>query len=243
MLLEIGIDRFLSYLTAERGLAENTVRAYRIDLEQFALVALQRGARQVEDLLESHALAWIAQLQERGAAENSIARKMGALHHFARFLVIEGARKDDFMAGIRGRKRPKSLPRTLSVAKVKQLLHQVDPADPRSLRDKALCELLYASGLRVSELTALTVDDLDLDAGTVRCYGKGGKERIVPVGKVACDYLALYLAQRRAIATGALPAAPAGKRHSDGPPTREEARSPYLFPNRRGEPIARQAVR
>ncbi|HZT42443.1 MAG TPA: tyrosine recombinase [Chthonomonadaceae bacterium] len=243
MLLETGIDSFLSYLTAERGLADNTVRAYRIDLEQFALVALQRGARTVEDLLESHALAYIAQLLDRGAAENSIARKMGALHHFAKYLVIEGVRKDDFMAGIQGRKRPKSLPRTLSVAKVKQLLHQVDPADPRSLRDKALCELLYATGLRVSELTALTVDDLDLEAGTVRCTGKGRKERIVPVGKVACDYLALYLAQRKAIAKGSLPASPAGKRASEGPPTLEEARSPYLFPNRHGDMIARQYVR
>lgn len=252
-LLETHIENFLDYLIAERGLSPNTAQAYRIDLEQFTLVALQRGARNAEDLLESHALAWIAQMLEKGAAENSIARKMGALHHFAKYLVIENVRKDDFMAGIQGRKRPKSLPRTLSLAKVKQLLNQPDPSDPRSLRDKALCELLYATGLRVSELAQLTVDDLDLEGGNVRCYGKGRKERMVPVGKVACDYMALYLAQRKAIAEAA-PAQATGpravetrsKRRLRGAAdtlTAEEARSPFLFPNRQGGLIARQEIR
>src|SRR5579871_6516223 len=197
--LQTHIESFLLYLVAERGLSPNTASAYHIDLEQFAMVAMQRGARSAEDLLEAHVLAYIAQLKEKGAAENSIARKMGAVHSFAKYLVIDNARKDDFMAGIEGRKRPKRLPRAISVTKVKQLLSQPNPADPRSLRDKALCELLYATGLRVGELVRLTIDDLDLEGATVRCYGKGRKERIVPVGKIACDYLALYLEQRKAM--------------------------------------------
>jgi integrase/recombinase XerD len=254
--IQTHLERFQTYLLAERGLSPNTVKGYRTDIEQFVMVALQRGARQAEDFIETHVLAWIAQLMEQKAAENSIARKMGALHTFAKYLVIEGVRKDDFMAGIPGRKRPKRLPRTLSMVKVKRLLNQPDPADPRSLRDKAVCELLYATGLRVSELCGLTIDDLDLEAHTVRCYGKGRKERMVPVGKVACDYVALYLEQRKQIAkkTGpvVLPAKPRrGRPPGKVPrphdpargPSAEEAQSPFLFPARRGGRITRAEIR
>ena len=244
--LQTHIEGFLSYALTERGLSPHTVVAYRTDLNQFMMVAMQRGARAAEDLIESHVLAYIAQLTEKGAATNTICRRMGAIHSFAKYLVIDGVRKDDFMAGIEGRKRPKRLPRPLSLAKVKQLLNQPDPTDARSLRDKALCELLYATGLRVSELTGLTIDDLDLDGGLVKCYGKGRKERFVPVGKVACEYLALYLAQRKAIVQG-VPGSRAvylGRRNGhDAPPTVEEARSPFLFPNRRGEEMPRGEVR
>jgi integrase/recombinase XerD len=251
--IQTHLERFLTYILAERGLALNTARGYRVDIEQFVLVAMQRGARQVEDFLESHVLAWIAQLVAQGASESSIARKMGALHSFAKYLVIDGVRKDDFMAGIPGRKRPRRLPRTLSMAKVKRLLSQPDPADPRSLRDKAVCEMLYATGLRVSELCALTIDDLDLEGHVVRCYGKGRKERLVPVGKVACDYVALYLEQRKQIVRaaaageGAAVGGPAGRlrrpRGRNQGPTMEEARSPYLFPNRRGGMSSRGQIR
>jgi integrase/recombinase XerD len=130
--------------------------------------------------------------------------------------------------------------------KVKRLLDQPDPANPRSLRDKALFELLYASGLRVSELTHLTIDDIDLEGGSVKCYGKGRKERFVPVGKVACDYITLYLTQRKAITAGILkPLIVPGSRTTaaHSPPTPEEARSRYLFPNRHGELLDRAEVR
>ncbi len=225
--------------------------AYKTDMEQFLLTALQRGVRQSEDLLEGHVLAYVAQLQDRGICENSIARKMGTVHSFSKFLVIEGVRKDDFMAGMEGRKRTRRLPHTLSIAKVKRLLHQPDPSNPRSLRDKAVCEMLYATGLRVSEFTGLTIDDLDLDGMTVRCFGKGRKERIVPVGKVACDYVTLYLDQRKRLAAGAAPE-PAttllpkrrGRRADrDLPPSVEEARSPFLFPGKDGGRIPREAIR
>jgi integrase/recombinase XerD len=247
--LQTHIDRFLVYVDAERGMSPNTVMAYKTDMEQFALTALQRGVREAEDLLESHVLAYIAQLQERGISENSIARKVGTVHTFAKYLVIEGVRKDDFMAGMEGRKRTRRLPHTLSVAKVKRLLNQPDPANPRSLRDKAVCEMLYATGLRVSELTGLTIDDLDLEAMTVRCFGKGRKERIVPVGKVACDYVALYLEQRKLIVARSAdqPPAPA-KRPSrkaarEMAPSVEEARSPFLFPALEGGRILRDEIR
>ena len=250
--LQTHIDRFLVYVDAERGMSPNTVLAYKTDMEQFLLTALQRGVRQAEDLLESHVLAYIAQLQERGICENSIARKVGTVHTFAKYLVIEGVRKDDFMAGMEGRKRTRRLPHTLSAAKVKRLLNQPDPANPRSLRDKAVCEMLYATGLRVSELTGLTIDDLDLQAMTVRCFGKGRKERIVPVGKVACDYVTLYLEQRKRIVAHGVdsvsPPSNAAKRPGrraarDRQPTVEEARSPFLFPAPNGGRIVRNEIR
>jgi integrase/recombinase XerD len=239
------IERFVRYILTERGLAENTASSYQTDIEEFCLLAMQRGARSGEDLLEAHALAYIAQLKERGLATNSIARKITSLHAFAKYLIIAEARKDDFMADIRGGKRPTKVPRTLSIAKVKRLLNQPDPADPRSLRDKALCELLYASGLRVSELIGLRTDDIDLTEGTVRCLGKGRKERIVPVGKIACEYIALYLAQRRAIVEGKVTLPTKAQRDRRRQPrdlTPEEARSVYLFPNRRGGLMSRTAI-
>jgi integrase/recombinase XerD len=227
-----SIDAFINYVLSERGHSQHTAAAYRVDLDQFSLVAMQRGARTDRDLIEAHALAYVAQLSDRGLAESTIARKITALHSFAKFLVVDEARPDDFMAAVEGRKRPKRLPRALSERAVRQMLNQADPADPKSLRDKALCELLYASGLRVSELTGLTTDDLDLDAGTVRCFGKGRKERIVPVGRVACDYMALYCDLRKAAASASV--------RAPGMPGPEAARSSFLFPGRKGLRMSRQ---
>ena len=247
------LARYATYLDAERGVTPNTSRAYRQDVEDFLLVAMQRGAREPGDLLESHALAYIAQLDGRGLRDASVSRKIGSLHSFSKFLVIDDARRDDFMAEIRGRKQARPLPRVLSVAKMKRLLSQPDPGHPRSLRDKAMCELLYATGLRVSELCGLSIDDLDLDGHNVKCYGKGRRERMVPVGKVACEYVGLYLDQRKMLVKAqeqglaAPQPAPPKKRGQRLPknegPTLAEARSPFLFPNRKGGPLARQAAR
>jgi integrase/recombinase XerD len=242
------LEGFLLFLTAERGLSEHTATNYKCDLEQFFLVAMQRGARNAEDLIEPHVLAFVAACKERALSESSIARKLGAIHSFAKYLVIDGVRKDDFASGIEGRKRPRRLPRALSVQKVKQMLNQADPHEPRSLRDKAMCELLYATGIRVSELTALTLDDLDLEGGLLHCFGKGRKERYVPIGSVAVDYLNLYLEQRRefakSIETGRLNARQkAGRvvkrRSITAPQTPEEATSPLLFPDWNGKPMHR----
>ena len=247
------LARYKTYLDAERGVSPNTSRAYRQDVEDFLLIAMQRGAREPVDLLESHALAYIAQLDGRGLRDASVSRKINSLHSFSKFLVLDDVRKDDFMVEIRGRKKARPLPRVLSVAKMKRLLSQPDPGHPRSLRDKAVCELLYATGLRASELCGLSIDDVDLDRHNLKCYGKGRRERMVPVGKVACEYVALYLDQRRMLVKASeqglaapQPAPPKkrgrGLAKNEGP-TLAEARSPFLFPNRKGGPLARQAVR
>ena len=130
---------------------------------------------------------------------------------------------------------------------MKRLLNQPDPSDPRSLRDKALCELLYATGLRVSEMAKLTVDDLDIENHSLRCFGKGSKERMVPAGKVALDYVALYLQQRKAVADGIISADATTRmsrrgRGKSNQVTVEEAKSAYLFPDAKGASITRNEI-
>ena len=116
-------EAFLDFLTTERGLSANTISAYRTDLSQFMAVALQRGARSAQDLDKSHVIAFIAFMTEQHLAPNSIARRTGALHSFAKYLVIDGVRKDDFMSGIDGRKRAKKLPRPLTEQRITALMN------------------------------------------------------------------------------------------------------------------------
>ena len=253
-ILTTHVDAFISYILLERGHSPNTAIGYRADLNEFALSAMQRGVRNAEDILEIHALAFLEQVKARGVSQATVGRKIVTLHSFAKYLVIDNVRKDDFMDNIACKRATRRIPRTLSVSKVKQLLQQPDPGDPRLLRDKALCELLYATGLRASELANLTLDDLDLKGQELKCYGKGRKERIVPVGQVACDYIALYLLQRKAISQGLTDGTKpdtAAKRASAGKVGRKkvvgvtlaEANSRYLFPNSVGDAIATSAIR
>lgn len=240
------IEGFVAYITTERGLSPNTVGGYKGDLDQFASIALQRGIRSAEEILETHVLAWIAQLEEQGAAASSITRKFTTLHSFAKYLVIAEIRKDDFMAGMEGRKAPKRLPKTVSEPKIRQLLDQSDSEAMHSIRDTALCELLYASGIRASELTGLKVIDIDFVAGTLICYGKGSKERMVPVARVALDYVKLYLDQRELVKQGKQHLLPQPQKSARGRAksviTLAEAESLYLFPNSKGERMNRSQL-
>lgn len=216
------IARFIDHLTAERGLSPNTVSAYRSDLEQFAAF-VQRAGLRLSDLHEGHVVGFMAQLRREGQADSSIARKVSALKTFARFLCADGALAEDFTEAMESRRAAQRLPEPLSLPKVKRFLTAPNERNPRHLRDRALFELLYASGLRVSELVHLRTTDIDLVRGFVRCVGKGSKERIVPVGAVACEWVARYLADR-ARKTGRVSA------------------SPYLFPGQRGAALTRQRV-
>jgi integrase/recombinase XerD len=219
------IDSFTNHLSVERQLSANTVDAYRNDLEQFSRFAAEREA-QVQSLSESDVIAFMERLKREKKSDSSIARKVSAIRMFARFLCAESVRPDDFTEAIESRKAPKRLPHALTIPKVKRLLtaasrHDVSIGDHRSkverLRDRAMLELLYSSGLRVSELTHLKTIDLDLERGFVQCMGKGSKERVVPVGKVARIWISSYLEA-------------AGKG------------SGYLFAGRSGAPITRQSV-
>jgi len=216
------IADFANHLTAERGLSPNTVAAYRRDLEQFAVFVEREGAR-LDTLAERHVVGFMAQMRRAGQADSSIARKVSAIKMFARFLCAEGALNEDFTETVESRRTAQRLPEPLSIPKVKRFLTAPNERNPRHLRDRALFELLYATGLRVSELVNLRLTDIDLERGFVRCLGKGSKERIVPVGQVACVCVARYLADR-ARKTG------------------RGSASPYLFPGRCGAALTRQRV-
>lgn len=183
-----GIDAFLAYCRAERGLSENTTVAYRRDLTQWRA----EGG----DLTPPGVESYLARLRRQGLAPASIARKRAALSSFCRFLVGEGGLRDNPVAAVDGSTRPElKLPHVLSPEQVARLLAAPDRRTPKGRRDAAILELLYSSGLRVSEACGLRVGDVDEKAGTVRvANAKGGKERIVPLGKPAAAALRAYRA-------------------------------------------------
>lgn len=180
------IDAFLRHLRAERGLSENTLQAYRRDLAQWR----DHGGDLTPDAVEG----WIAHLRVGGLAPASIARKRAALSSFCRYLEAEGALAQNPVRLADSPARPeRKLPKTLSAAEVARLLDAPDRRTPRGRRDAALLELLYASGLRVSEALDLRAGDLDLKRGRVRVRGKGGRERVVPVGAPARAALTAWI--------------------------------------------------
>jgi integrase/recombinase XerD len=194
---------FLDSLAVERGLAANTIRAYERDLEVHLAFLRRRGVDDLGRVEESHLILYLGQLRRGGAAPATVVRKLSALRTFYRHLVREEAIVSDPSANLPAARFRRQLPSVLSVEDVTRLLDQPDTSTPRGLRDQAMLELLYATGLRVSELVNLSRGDINLEMGLVRCIGKGSKERIVPVGKPAADAVRTYLAARRD-AAGAL---------------------------------------
>ena len=215
------IDRFADALWMENGLSENTLSAYRRDLYRLSAWLKQRhatlAAAQSADLL-----GFLAQQYRDGRALRSSARLLSSLRRFYRYLVREGRRNDDPTATIESPKMDRPLPHALSEAEVETLLEAPDTAQPIGLRDRAMLELLYASGLRVSELVGLTHAQVNLRQGVVRVIGKGGKERLVPVGDEALNWLQRYLGEARA-------------------PLLKGGACEQVFVSRKATPISRQA--
>lgn len=191
------LEAFLSYLALERGLSRNTLLAYRRDLDQAAGFLAAQGAADWRGVTAGQATAWIQHLGGGRYTATSVARKLAALRMLARHLVRENLREDDFAALLTGPKRGRRLPGAMAVDEVGRLLAAADGTDARGLRDRALLELFYSSGLRVSELAALRLTQVDLEHGFIRVFGKGSKERVVPLGGKARDALARYLAAGR----------------------------------------------
>jgi site-specific recombinase XerD len=184
-----------------RGAAEKTRRAYRIDLAQFAGWA---SGQELEPASVDHRALrrYAASLSERGQAPATVARKLAALRGFFRALVELGARGDNPAELLSSPKRPQHLPRVLKPADVAKLLDRIPATTPLELRDRALFELAYASGLRAEELVALDLDSVDFDAERVRVEGKGGKTRLVPTGEHALRAIERYLARARPALAG-----------------------------------------
>ncbi|MCR4399351.1 MAG: site-specific tyrosine recombinase XerD [Syntrophomonadaceae bacterium] len=195
--MEEQLELFQAYLNFERGLSPNTLQAYRRDLVHFMRFLAARGVDRWSAVTRSRVSEYLNLLVDGGAAQATLARSLSALRAFFRFMVQEGycpANPTDNMDSPRtGRK----LPRVLSVQDMERLLEQPSPLTPRGLRDRAMLELMYATGLRVSELLALQLDDVNLSAGYVRCLGKGSKERIVPVNQTSIFWVERYLSHGR----------------------------------------------
>ena len=214
------IERFTDALWMERGLSENTLTAYRNDLAGLAawLVQQHRGllSARREDLL-----AYLAQRVADGARPRTTARLLSSMRRFFRYQVREGHIQDDPSVRIDTPRIGRPLPDALNEHEVERLLDAPDTATDLGLRDRAMLELLYACGLRVSELVGLTRDRLDLTRGVVRLTGKGGKERLVPLGEEASEWLSRYLQDGRAALVGG---------RDDG----------HIFLSRRGQGMTRQ---
>jgi integrase/recombinase XerD len=185
------VDGFLALLAARR--APRTVEAYRRDLAALRAWLSRAPSSATTEELER----WLAEQRAAGLSPATIARRAAAVRSFFRHLVLLGARRDNPAAEVALPRRRRHLPRTLSVGEVERLIDAAAGSTPRDLRDRALVELLYGAGLRVSEAVSLDRTSVDLDARIVRCVGKGDKERIVPLGRPAADAVRRYAAHGR----------------------------------------------
>lgn len=219
--MQVQIQQFLTYLTVERGLAQNTIISYALDLKQFKNFCHRRHVVQVSQVERNIVLNYLLELKKTGRSPATISRHMAALKAFCRFLVDEQLLDKDPTANLESPGLPKKLPGVLSQEEIDLLLEQPRVGNTAGLRDKAMLELMYATGMRVSELLALDLDQVDCEQGYVRCLGKGSKERIIPVGKIAINFLSAYLGRGR-------PKILAGKKAS------------ALFLNMRGQRLTRQ---
>lgn len=192
-----AIDGFLAFLELERGLAPNTAAAYGKDLRQCAAFLVKQGTTDWAKVDARMLSDWVYDLSERDFAVSSLSRKLSALRTFFRHLVRERRRPDDPTELLAGPRRTRRAPDTLSVREVARLLEAPPATDAYGVRDRAILELAYSSGLRASELSALTLNQVDLERGFVRVFGKGSKERIVPLGDAAREAVIAYLGSAR----------------------------------------------
>lgn len=182
--LSLEAEEFLVWLSAERGRARNTVSAYRRDLIQYEAWLAARSL-DVTTVRHDDLVDWVATQRESGAAASTTARRLAAIRSFHRFMVTERHRADDPTGRLDGVRTPSGIPKPLTEVEVTSLLDAVVGTDPLARRDRALLELLYATGARVAEVVGLSLGDVDFDHRMVRLYGKGSKERLVPYGGAA----------------------------------------------------------
>jgi len=190
------IDRYIGYLRDVRRMAANTVESYARDLAMLGAFAEARGTA-VESLTRRDLEAFVRGLMTQGLSPRSVARAVACVRGFYKFLALDKKLAESPAADLRAPRSWPALPKFLDLDEVDRLLAQPDLSTPRGLRDKALIEVLYASGMRVSELVAVKPGDLRLEEGYLTCVGKGDKERIVPLGEHATDWLRRYMRDGR----------------------------------------------
>lgn len=228
--LERAIRGWLDHLRVERGLSQHTLRAYARDLDRYRLHLLARGICDPSAVTENDVSAFLAHLRQGDQehpplAASSAARSLVAVRGFHKFLAVEGETAKDAAQAVTPPPPGRRLPKAISVDEIARLLDAAGVGDtPTSMRDRAILELMYGIGARVSEITGLDVDDVDLDSATVRVVGKGDKERLLPLGRLAADAVQAYLVRAR----------PAFSIAGKG--------TPALFLNQRGGRLSRQSV-
>jgi integrase/recombinase XerD len=193
---EVAVHAFLNYARVERGLSQNTIDAYRRDLSKFVAFA-KKTKLPLKDTKRDDVVDFLAGLYRSGLDSRSVARHLVSLRNLFRFLVIDEIIVDDPTINLESPKIRQSLPSYLSVEEVDRLLKMPDTRTVRGLRDKALLDVLYSTGLRVSEVVGLKIGDIDFQAGCIRCTGKGSKERLVPVGRKAIESVETYIRESR----------------------------------------------
>lgn len=215
------VDRFLNYILVEKGLSANTIESYGADLAKYLDFLKNSGVDQLGEQDTSHILRHLIELRKEGLNARSRARHLVSLRGFYKFLVRERIIAGDPAAAVDLPKLGLKLPDVMSVEDIEKILKVPDPTTPRGLRDAAMLELLYAAGLRVSELVGLRVREINLEAGFARVFGKGSKERIIPIGNFAREKVSEYLKYGR-------------------PYLLKTVQSEYLFTARAGKPMTRQ---
>ena len=218
---EDALRLFLEYLAVEKGLARNTILSYARDIRKF-LGFVKAGKLAWNRVPEETVVRFIHKESRAGLSARSLARLISALRSFYKFLLLSGFVKMDPSSQLTTPSTWRSLPKFLTVKEVEELLRAPDDKKPRGVRDRAMLEVLYGSGLRVSELASLRLAEVNLEDGFLVCRGKGGKERIVPLGRSACGAVGRYLAEVR-------PLVVLGERDE-------------LFLSRRGKPFTRQGL-
>src|SRR5262245_12367969 len=213
------VEDFITSIRVEKGLSTNTIQSYRNDLNILCEFLNQKGKNLLtterDDLINL-----LAQLKDEGRSDASISRLMSSVRGLFKFALIEKLMKRDPTAYMSTRKAWQTLPRFLAQEEVDKLLEQPDLSDDVGVRDRAMLELLYATGLRVSELVGLKIADVELEAGSLSCFGKGSKQRRIPIGRSSIHFLKNYFVVRRRML--------------------KEKRSDMMFVEPNGNPISRQ---
>lgn len=191
------IEEFLIYLRVEKGLAVNTLEAYENDLKKFNTYLKEKRIVVLEDIEQNLLAGYGYYLRQQGNSPVSIARQLASLRGLFKYLCLEGYLKKDPTIYLETPKLPQKLPQVLSEIEVEKLLAGPQGTQPLVLRDKAMLELMYATGMRVSEVVTLTQANLNLELGYIRCLGKGNRERIIPLGEIALKSLSVYLNKGR----------------------------------------------
>jgi len=219
--MEQILDQFLHYLIVEKGLSKNTIDAYSHGLNRFLDYLRKKGIQEMPSVSKFDVRAFLLALKKQGLSTKTVLRNLVAIRTLFQFLIQEGILATNPIEELESPKISKTLPEILTLKEVEQLLEQPNPQTPLAIRDRAMLEVLYATGMRVSELTHLPINQVNLEGGYVLVFGKGSKERIIPLGSEAMKWVALYLkAARERLAKG--------------------KESPFLFINRSGRGMSRQ---